>query len=496
MKEKIEQFKKLQRTLHAKSHLMGVLSFDSETQAPKGSTDGRGETMAMLSEEIFTLQTSPEAFALIDELKNAKDIDPITARQVELMDRELKMLKNMPMQEYIDYQVLLNKSHEVWAEAKVNNDFASFAPYLEKIIQANIRMAGYIDSSKKPYDALLGQYEYGYGMADYDPFFTAMQKNLVPIILEIGKRPAPNTSFLETSYPIEQQKALSQRVMDIMGIDKRYCALSESEHPFTTHFNKHDVRITTHYYENAVDSSLYSVLHEGGHALYELHTGDTLQNSNLATGTSLGMHESQSRFYENIIGRNKAFTNRLLVLMQEIFPTQLQNVSQEEFYRALNKVSPSLIRIEADELTYSLHVLIRYEIEKKLISGELAVADAPAYWNKLYKDYLGVDVPNDSQGILQDVHWALGSIGYFPTYALGSAYGAQMLHAMQKQIDFQACLESGDIAPVSKWLEENIHVHGSMLDPKQILEQCCGEAFNPQYYFDYLSNKFKEIYQL
>lgn len=497
LEQQIQEFQQLQQKLHAKKHLLGVLGFDSETVAPKGSTEARGFTLALISEELFTLQTSPETFTLLDSLHNHKSaLDALTARQVELMRRDLKMLKNMPKQEYIDLQVLLNKTHEVWVEAKQKNDYKLFRPYLQQIIEATIRIASYIDDKKKPYDALLGQYEYGYTTADYDPFFKGLQEQLVPTILEISKCPAPDTKFLDLSYPIEKQRALSLRLMDLIHCDRNFCSIAEAEHPFSTHFSKYDVRITTHYHEHMPQDSLYSVIHEGGHALYELHTGDALQYSNLANGASLGLHESQSRFYENIIGRSREFMGLLLPLLQEIFPEQMQGVTEEKLYLALNKVSPSLIRTQADELTYSLHVLIRYEIEKRLIAGELSVEDAPKYWNKLYKDYLGVEVPSDSEGILQDVHWSGGSFGYFPTYSLGSAYGAQMLHKIEQNFSTKDAIASGNIKKIGDWLEQNVHVHGSLYDPKDILKMACGEDFNPQYYFDYLNKKFKGIYKI
>lgn len=497
LENKIKTFQALQRNLYAKNHLMALLRFDSETAAPKGSTDARGVTMSIMSEEIFKQMTAPETYALLDELSANKDaLDQLTARQVELMNRELKLLKNIPMQEYIDYELLLNKSHEVWIEAKQKNDFALFQPYLEKIVAASIRNAGYIDSSKQPYDVLLDRFEHGFTMADYDPYFAAMKESLVPTILEIAKRPAPDSSILQQRYPIEKQKQLSQRLMELVGVDKNYCVLAEAEHPFSTTFSKYDARITTHYYEDQVESSLYSVIHESGHAMYEMHIADELQYSLLATGGSLGLHESQSRFYENIVGRSREFMGLLLPILKDIFPEQMKNATEESLYLAMNKVTPSLIRTAADELTYSLHVLIRYEIEKLLISGELKVAEAPKYWNELYKKHLGVDVPSDSEGILQDIHWSEGALGYFPTYSIGSAYGAQMLHKMSEEFNVYQAIANNSIQQISGWLAKNIHVHGCLYDPKDVIRMACGAEFEPQYYFDYLNKKYKDMYHI
>ncbi|MBO6062097.1 MAG: carboxypeptidase M32, partial [Clostridia bacterium] len=270
----------------------------------------------------------------------------------------------------------------------------------------------------------------------------------------------------------------------------------ETEHPFTTGFNKHDLRITTHYYENDLASSMYSVIHEGGHATYEMGNGDELIGSPLFGGASCGMHESQSRFYENLIGRSKGFCELVLPAIKEIFPAELEGVTAEAFYRAVNRAEPSLIRTEADELTYSLHVLIRYEIEKKLIHGELDTKDLPSEWNRLYKEYLGVEVPCDKEGCLQDSHWSGGSFGYFPSYSLGSAYGAQILAHMKKELDFEGLIAKGDIASITAWLREHIHKYGMIKKPAELIRICCGEDFDPQYYIDYLSDKFGKLYDL
>lgn len=497
MENRLKEFKTLTDTLYAKNHLLGVMIFDGETIAPIASADARSKSMSVINEEIFKLLTSPSSQELINYLyEKRSSLDEITQRELTLIKRSLKLLKNMPMNEYVEYQSLLNKAQVVWSQAKKANDYEMFKPYLEKIIEYNKKIAAYYAPEKEPYDALLEMYEYGMSMADYDPFFDEMQKQIVPTLKEISNKPLPEYKFLSMPFSIEKQKILSDRIMDLMGLDRTCCSITESEHPFTTGFNKWDLRITTHYYENMFESSLYSVIHEGGHAMYEMGIDDKYQFTNIAGGASLGMHESQSRFYENIIGRSKAFMSLLHPIICDIFPEQMKGVSEETLYKALNLVHPSLIRIEADELSYSLHILIRYEIEKMLISGELNVDEAPKYWNKLYKDYLGVDVPDYRSGILQDIHWAGGSIGYFPTYALGSAYGAQMLAKMNESFDINKDITENKIQNIHKWLNKNIHVHGSMYDPKKIISMACKEEFNPQYYFDYLNNKFKDIYEI
>jgi carboxypeptidase Taq len=279
-----------------------------------------------------------------------------------------------------------------------------------------------------------------------------------------------------------------------MAMDLDHIGLATTEHPFTTSFGSHnDVRITTHYYEENVSYSMYSVIHEGGHALYDSGSADEFAYTALDGGISMGIHESQSRFYENLLGRSRAFCNCVLPVMKALFP-QMGATTEEEFFKAINVVEPSLIRTEADEVTYCLHVMIRYEIEKRVMAGELAVHDIPAEWNRLYKEYLGIDVPDDKRGCLQDSHWSGGSIGYFPSYALGSAYGAQFLRKMKEDIDVDALMEKGDFAPINAWLRERIWQYGCLYEPAELLERVLGEPFDPQVYLDYLEEKCKAVY--
>ena len=279
-------------------------------------------------------------------------------------------------------------------------------------------------------------------------------------------------------------------------ISRDDCAVGETEHPFTEGFNKHDVRIATHYHEENVLSNLYSVVHEGGHALYELGIADEYQGTLLSGGSSMSIHESQSRFYENLIGRSLPFCEVLLPELKALFPEQLRGVDAEKLYRAANLSEPSLVRTEADELTYSIHVMIRYALEKAMIEGDLNVNDIPGEWDRMYKEYLGVEVPDDRRGCLQDSHWSFGAIGYFPSYALGSAYGVQMLERMEADIDVWGAVRSGSLKPVTAWLGERIHRHGQLLTPAQLVEGACGGPFDPHRYVNYLKDKYGTLYRL
>ena len=347
-----------------------------------------------------------------------------------------------------------------------------------------------------PYDALLNEYEEGMNMETLDVFFAKLRETIVPLVERISAAPQIDDSFLFRHYPIEQQRAFSTYLMEVMGIDRTYCAIAETEHPFTNNFGSHDVRITTHYYEDNLVSSMYSVIHEGGHALYELGADPCYNYTVLSGGVSMGIHESQSRFYENIIGRSRAFVHAVFPYLKAHFPRQLADVTEDTFYRAVNKSQPSLVRTEADELTYCLHIMVRYEIEKQLMDGSLEVRDLPRKWNELYKAYLGVDVPSDRQGCLQDSHWSFGGIGYFPSYALGSAYGAQMLACMEKDIpDVFGPVARGDLSQVTGWLRSHIHHWASFQKPGALFREVCGE-FDPSYYTDYLTKKYTALYRL
>ncbi|MDD6052158.1 MAG: carboxypeptidase M32 [Clostridiales bacterium] len=493
----IKRMNELQSAQHAYDHAMGVLSLDGDTAAPSGSARGRAETMGYLSGVAYKLLINDEVKEALDTILDHKaEVTPEQFRQAELFKESYDDSVRIPVEEYMAYSTLVTTANAVWHEAKEKDDYPAFAPYLEKIITYNRKFAAYKDASKPAYDVLLDGYEKGSSTATLDPFFDLLRVRLAPVIKAVAEKPAPDTSFLHQEYPILTQRVFSDQLMRMMGIPRDRCSIAETEHPFTNSFNKWDVRITTNYCPTDVADSMYSVIHEGGHAIYDLGTADEYQFTNLAGGASMGIHESQSRFYENIIGRSQAFCRALLPVMQQLFPTQMEGVTAEQLYRAVNKAQPSLIRTMADELTYPMHIAIRYEMEKRMISGDVNVNELPAMWNALYKEYLGVTVPCNRDGILQDVHWAGGMIGYFPSYALGSAYGVQMLSAMEKDFDPWPDVEKGNLSRVTAWLGEKIHRHGCFLTPSQVLRNAIGTDFDPACYVDYLTEKFTGLYKL
>ncbi|MDD5864591.1 MAG: carboxypeptidase M32 [Firmicutes bacterium] len=493
----LSALRKLEGTLAAYNHVTGVLYLDATTAAPSDTWEGRGKTMEVMSQVTYDLLANPENGELLSYLEaHSGELDAQARRETEVIRKNYDRMNRIPAEEYVAYSVLLNDADNAWHKAKLADDFDSFAPYLDKIVAYNRKFAGYYHPEMQPYDALLNEYEEGMNTEILDAFFSRLRETIVPLIDKIRQVPQIDDSFLYRHYPIETQRKLSDYLMEVMGIDRAHCGIAETEHPYTTNFNNKDVRITTHYYENNLVSSMFSVIHEGGHALYELGADDCYNYTALAGGVSMGIHESQSRFYENIIGRSPAFVHAVFPKLKELFPEQLADVDEEKFYRAVNKVEPSLIRTEADELTYCLHIMVRYEIEKQLIAGTLAVRDVPAEWKRLYKQYLGVDVPNDREGCLQDSHWSGGSIGYFPSYALGGAYGAQMLHKMQEDIgDIWDDVAKGDLSKVTGWLRSHIHRYASFQKPGELMKSVCGQ-FDPKYYTDYLTVKYTKLYNL
>ncbi len=496
VKEAFEKFREIEFKIHALNHALGVMYYDASTGAPTAGAENRGSTMAYLSGLSYDLTAGEETIALARFLsENSGELSDREKREVSEFMRNIDYVSSIPKEEYQEYVMLVNESEIAWKKAKEENDYDSFCPYLQKIFDTNRRFAQYYKPEENPYNVMLDQYERGLTTDTADKFFSALREKLVPVIKAIGEKEQFDFAFMKEKYPVDKQRELSDYLMEVMSIDRSRCAIGETEHPFTTNFCPDDVRITTHYYDDFT-SSMYSVVHEGGHALYELGVSRELTATTLAGGVSMGIHESQSRLFENNIGRSEAFCNLVFPKIQELFPELLKDTTAHDFYLAVNKSEPSLIRTEADELTYSLHIMVRYELEKQMIAGEITAKDLPEAWNAKYKEYLGIDVPDDARGVLQDTHWGGGMIGYFPSYALGSAYSAQIMAKMGHELDINAEIASGSLKNINAWLTEHIYQYGCMYDPAVLLENCVGAPFDPNYYVDYLTNKYKAIYGL
>lgn len=496
-----EQFLQLVKKIVAYEEALNLIYWDLRTGAPKQGVPQRSEVIGMLSEEVFILSTSNEMQAYIEELTKPEEfakLSPKVKKLIQECEKEYNRNKKIPQDEYTQYNILVTKAESAWEEAKEKADFALFQPYLEKIVDYNRKFIEYWGYKKNKYDTLLNLYEPGMTVEILDEVFGKLRNEIVPLVQKIeASNHKPNVGFLYEYFSKEGQKNFSIEILKELQYDFDAGRLDETVHPFEITMNSGDVRITTKYHENDFQQAIFGTIHECGHAIYEQNISKDLDGTTLATGTSMGIHESQSLFFESLIGRNYSFWKHNYSKLQEYSPAQFKDVSLEDYYRAINASKPSLIRIEADELTYCLHIMVRYEIEKALFNNEIEVAQLPQIWNEKYKEYLGIEPSNDGEGVLQDVHWAGGSFGYFPSYALGYMYASQFKHTMLQDLpNYDEILESGDITPIKSWLNEKIHQYGKLKDPLQLVHDITGEGLNVQYLIDYLKNKYHAIYQL
>ena len=497
--EEMKSFDQLQKQLFALEYAMGCISFNAETIDPPKGSAARGEALATLEERFNELLCSQETGELLSRLKaRDKELNSNRTAQVRVLSRDRERQIRVPADEQADFTRLLNAAQDAWLRAKLADDWASFSPYIDKIVATMRRFASYKDPARDPYEVWLDEFETGTTIAFYDEFFEKVKSCVVPLVAAIDKKGwQPSLESFKGTFDAAVQWELTRDIAKLEGLDMDALVISKTEHPFSGSLVPAHAYITTHIYEDSVISNVFSTLHEGGHALYEQGVSSSFTYTCLKSGTSMGIHESQSRFFENYIGRNEAFAEPLLELMKKRFPDQLANVTPREFYLAVNRSEPSLIRTEADELTYPLHVIIRYEIERLLFSGEATAADVPRLWAEKYKSYLGIDVPNDTRGALQDMHWGSGMFGYFPTYALGSAYGAQYKSKMIAEgMKFDALLAKCDLYPIRDWLKNRIWRFGRAKDPVDIIKDACGAPFEATHYTRYLEGKFSAIYEL
>lgn len=474
---------------------MVLFEWDNETLAPKSAGSYTANVIGALSEEYQRAYTNPELKRLLQACKGDETLSTEEKAIVREAAEQVEYLDCIPAKEYREFSQLTAESTRIWADARKADDFQTFAPTLAKMIDFQKRFASYrAKEGQKLYDVMLDTYEKGFDMAALDLFFAKLKEELVPILKQIMTEGRQiDDGFLTGDYSAAKQEELGRFLADYVGFDFDRGVLAVSAHPFTTNLHNHDVRITTSYSRH-VNDSLFSVIHEAGHGIYEQGVDNSLTQTLAGEGASMGMHESQSRFFENMIGRNEAFWVPIYGTLQETFPEQLQSISLDDFVRAINKVQPGLIRTQADELTYSLHVLIRYELEKLLIEGNLAVEKLPQMWADKYEEYLGIRPKNAADGVLQDIHWSQGSFGYFPSYALGSAFAAQIYHNMRKTMDFEGLLKLGDLDTIREYLREHIHRYGKVKTSRQILKDVTGEDFDPGYYVQYLKEKYSRLY--
>lgn len=502
--ERIKRLKALDREALRLGEAAEILRWDQETYMPEDAIEARSEQVAILESLAHERNTAEEVGALLTELGSTEE-NPMGDPSLDWGERAFLRAKRrayslstkLPPQLVRRFAEVTSRAQAAWVKAKAQNDFGSFRPHLEEIVRLNQEKAGRYGYEEHVYDALLDQFEPFMKTAEVERVFAGLRDSLVELVRQIGERTQVDDLFLHRSYPVDRQEVLGGELLEQLGYEFSRGRLDVSAHPFTTTLGPNDVRITTKYQEELFASAVFSTIHEAGHALYELGVDPAYHNTLLATGTSLGIHESQSRLWENMIGRSREFWSHWFPRVKELFPEQLSGVEKEQFYRAINRVEPSLIRIEADEVTYSLHVILRFQLEVELMTGALEVKDLPEAWNATMEDLLGITPPSDAKGVLQDVHWSMGAIGYFPTYALGNLYGAQFLDKLLADLpDAYEKVAAGELAPVLQWLREKIHRHGAAKTPKELVTEVTGRELDPGYFVRYLEAKYGEIYGL
>ena len=483
------------------SSAAGVLHWDQETYMPAGGATDRAlalATLSRLSHELFVQSRVGELLSRLEEKTRELPYDSFEASLVRVTRRHYDRAVKVPSKLVAELAEASSLATSVWARAKADNDFRAFAPYLERNVRLVRQMADHLGYAEHPYDALLDQYEPGMKLSDIEPLFVELKAHLVPLVKAIVARAdAVDDSILHQPYDEARQWELTVEALRAIGYDFNRGRQDRSPHPFTIDFGPGDVRVTTRIDPNDFTSALFSTIHEGGHALYAQGIPESLRRTPLFNGASLGVHESQSRLWENVVGRSREFWRFFLPKAQALFPEQLGRADVETVYRAVNRSRPGEIRTEADEVTYNLHIFLRLELENDLLEGRLAVADLPDAWNAKMEAYLGLRPRDDAHGVLQDIHWSHGSIGYFPTYTLGNILSVQFFEqACRERPEIPQAIERGDFLPLLSWLREKIHVHGAKLTPKELVERVTGGPIRIEPYVNYLKRKYWELYGL
>jgi carboxypeptidase Taq len=499
MTDALTQLKARLAEIHDINKAAALLSWDQQTYMPRGAVGARAEQLATLSRLAHAMFIDDATGRLLDAaapLAERLPYDSDEASLVRVARRDYERARKLPSDFVADMSRAATTARAAWQEARKQSDFAQFQPHLERIVELVIQQADYLGYADHPYDALLDLYEPEMRAADVRKLFAELRDGLTPLVRAVAARPdLVDDSLLKQGYDEQAQVRAGERIIGAIGFDFERGRQDFSAHPFCTSFAPTDVRITTRVSRDFLNEALFGTLHEMGHALYEQGVGPSLFRTPLARGASLGIHESQSRMWENLVGRGRAFWRHFLPLLQETFPEQLGGVDVEEFYRAINRSEPSLIRVEADELTYNLHVMLRFELELALLEGRLAVADLPGAWNELTQQYLGITPPDDGLGVLQDVHWSGGMIGYFPTYTLGNVISAQLFEQARAELgDLDAQFAAGEFGGLLGWLRRNVHAHGRKFTPNELLQRVVGAGVAAGPYLGYLRQKFGELY--
>ncbi len=493
----------LNEKLKELSHLgnvVGLMHWDQEVMMPAGATNSRAQQLSLLAGIYHEKLTSPIINDLLNQIEEGS-LDQLNAYEIcnikearRNYDRAIKVPKDL-VQKIAE---LSSRGHKIWANARENNKFGEFAPCLKELVELKKQWAGYIDPEKPAYDINIDDFERGFSIKIIDPLFQKLKEELIPLIQNIQESSySPDRSFLNKKYPITKQESLGKQIAKEIGFDFNFGRMDTSVHPFCGGGDYTDVRITTRYSEDDFIESLYAVIHETGHGLYEQGRNKKYAGLPVSEALSMGMHESQSLFWEKLIGRKKAFIVNYLDLFNLTFARTFDGVSPQQFYEAINICEPSLIRVDADEVTYPLHIILRYEIEKGLFDGTMEVDELPEIWNQKMQDYLGIRPPSDTLGVLQDVHWSGGSFGYFPSYTLGALFAAQFYQTIANEIpETNQIIEEGNFEVIKNWLNEKIHSQGILYSTDELLNKVTGQSLNPEIFISYLKKKYQEIYKL
>jgi len=480
-------------------HACHVLEFDKETICPPKAMEEQGEVSAFLSNKAFTLLKQQHFIDAAEYLyAHKEELEEFDRTLAESLHRNYLRIKNITPQMDHEFSLVFNRAFVNWLNAKKTATFSAFAPSLSEVRSVNLKQISLIEGAKEiAYDNLLDTYERGMTCKDLDDCFGKCKERLVPLLKRItSSKKKIRTDFLSRTVTDEQQKEMADYLLHTICFDFTRGSFTTTEHPFTDGLARNDIRVTTHYSPTQFASSMFSIIHEGGHALFEQNQPQQNYDYFINNEKTMGQHESVSRFYENRIGRSKAFIHLIYPEAKRIFPQVFCDVSENEFYEAVNIVQPSLIRTEADEFTYTFHIIIRYEIEKELINGSaIDINSLPKIWNDKYKQYLGICPANDKEGILQDVHWASG-FGYFSAYALGNMYNAMYYNRMKQDIDIDASIRDGNLAVINSWMKEHVWQKADREDARTWIQEITGRSFTADDFLDYLEEKYTALYEL
>jgi carboxypeptidase Taq len=487
--------------VHNLEQANAVLNWDQRTYMPVKGSEARAKqlaTLAKISHEIFVARETQDLLAGAEAEAIGLSADTVQRATLRAVRRNIDKATKVPTALVVALAETASRAEDVWQQARADNAYGVFAPWLDKLLDLKRQYAACVMPGKPIFDALLDDFEEAMTSAELDPLFQTLKNHSVALVAAIQERGRKiSGDILTQTYDPAAQQAFCTFILKECGFPFDRGRLDTSVHPFCTNFSQNDVRITTRWEPNWLPGALFGCMHEMGHAFYELNIAPEYEATPLAGGVSLGVHESQSRLWENMVGRSREFWTRYFPELQRAFPAQVATRSFDEFYRAINRVTPSLIRVEADEVTYNLHIILRYEMEQALLNKQLSVADAPAAWNAKMKQYLGLTPPTDREGVLQDVHWAFGGFGYFPTYSLGNVLAAQLFAAAGHDLPgLRADIGQGQFGSLREWLRGRVHQHGKRYQPADLVRRATGQALSTDAYLGYLTGKFSEIYEL